>query len=159
MISELMIRRAAPKDAAALADLEKACFSEPWSQEAIAHDIEFNELVTTVVAAADKKVIGYISVQILLDECDIRRVAVLPDYQNMKVGSILMNALINLTESAGVQCHTLEVRDGNEPARKLYEKFGFQECGRRKDYYGPGSDAILMTRIGDPTESDPARQA
>ena len=159
MTQELIIRRAGVSDAAELAALEQICFRDPWTEESIRHDLEFGELLTTIVAVTDRRIIGYISVQILLDECDIRRVAVLPERRGMQVASILMSALIHFVETQGVKMMTLEVREDNNPARGLYEKFGFRENGRRPNYYGPAEDAVLMARIGDPDEVDPARQA
>ncbi len=157
--SQLIIRRANIRDADEILWVEQSCFSQPWTKEDIEQDIAYNELVYIIVACTDDKIVGFINVQVLMDECDIRRIAVLPEYQNRRIASILMNTMINFTDMIGVKWHTLEVRAGNEYAKHLYRDFGFMESSRRENYYGPDDDAILMTRIGDPLESDPATQA
>lgn len=162
MLGELVIRRAEPKDAPEIAAIEAASFDDPWTQESIEHDLQYSETVTYVVAVADHQIVGYVSVQIVEDECDIQRVAVLPEYRTMHVASILLTSLIHFTETMGVQTHYLEVRRGNEAARRLYRKFGFLENGLRKNYYDGKDgkeDAILMTRIGDPNDVNPELQA
>ena len=155
MLTELVIRRAKPSDAAGIAAIEAACFDDAWKKEAIEKEITYSETVTNVVAVADGILIGYMNVQIIMDECDIRRVAVLPDFRSMHVASILMSSLLHFTEESGVKSHFLEVRESNDAARGLYGKFGFLENGRRKKYYDGVEDAILMIRIGDPMVSDP----
>ena len=158
-VTELLIREANIKDVKALALLDEICFDNPWSAEAIRHDIEFGEHLIYFVAQTDNKIIGYICAQTILDECDIRRVCVHPDLRRLNVASILMQALIHVSEEAGVKCHTLEVKEGNEAALGLYRNFGFIENGRRAGYYADGSDAILMLRLGDPSNVDPEMSA
>lgn len=149
---ELVIRRANVRDAKQLAALEARCFSDPWSEATIAHDLEFSEVLMTIVAESEGAIIGYIDVQIVADECDIRRVGVDPDHRGSHIGAILMETMIHFTEKAGVVSHTLEVRADNEPALGLYKKFGFQESGRRPGYYD-GEDGIRMLRLGDPEQT------
>ena len=73
--------------------------------------------------------------------------AVSPDYRRLQVGSALIKTMLDVTIKAGIQHHTLEVRAGNEPAKGLYRKFGFEEAGLRKGYYEDnGEDAIIMWR-------------
>jgi ribosomal-protein-alanine N-acetyltransferase len=152
-MAELVIRKAEIGDVKGLAKIEEACFSTPWSEESLRHDIAENKLATYIVADLEGELIGYIGVWSIVDEGHINNVAVLPRYRKMHVATILMNTMINATEAAGLKSHTLEVRASNTAAQGLYEKFGFKESCRRRGYYEDnGEDAIIMWRIGDPNE-------
>ncbi|MGI6212309.1 MAG: ribosomal protein S18-alanine N-acetyltransferase [Anaerovoracaceae bacterium] len=155
-MNELVIRMGIPRDAHELGELEKACFSEPWSEKSILKDIQFNENARYYIAAANGNIIGYIACWIVADEAQVNNVAVLPQHRRNHVASILMRTMIHETEQEGVTSQTLEVRESNEAAIGLYEKMGFTATGRRHAYYQDnGEDAIIMWRIGDPGESDP----
>jgi len=158
MIAELIIRNATSRDADDIEEIELKSFAEPWLKETILHNIEFNETVTVIVAVSNNKVIGYIDVQVVMDECDVRRIAVHPDYRGTRIAAILMQAMIHITEQCGVQSHYLEVRESNSAAIGLYSIFGFMENGRRVKYYGD-EDAVMMLRIGDPGDADPAMKS
>ena len=59
----------------------------------------------------------------------------------------MIEAMLEATQAEGIIAHTLEVRTGNEAAKRLYEKFGFKEAGLRKGYYEDnGEDAVIMWR-------------
>ena len=74
-------------------------------------------------------------------------VAVHPDYRRRGIAEKLIMALVQALKERKSHWLMLEVRASNEPAIKLYEKLGFSEVGRRKNYYdSPKEDAILMTR-------------
>lgn len=149
LVKEIKIREAKLSDLSELEMLEKQCFSDPWSRKSLRSEIEYVNDILFLVAVLDKEIIGYIDVQMVLDEADVRRVAVKPAYRNQHIASILMEIMLNYTDSAGIKTHTLDVRAGNTAALKLYGKFGFYENGRRKNYYEGNEDAILMMRIGE----------
>lgn len=152
--TELVLRNASAKDATKLAEIDSACFSDPYTKDMFSHDIQYADNLTILTASYEGEIVGYIEIMIVLDECDIQRVAVLPKYRNMYIASVMMNAMLNLTSSLGIKSYTLEVRESNEAAIGLYEDFGFSVNGRRPKYYGD-EDALLMLRIGDPDEFDP----
>lgn len=154
MARKLVIRRAEPHDAHEISRLEQACFREPWTEEDIRRDIEFNEIVTVIVAEDEDEMIGYIDYQTLDFESELRRVCVRPNRRRLNVGSCLMYAMIHDVEQRGIPEILLEVREDNEAARGMYRDMGFIENGRRKGYYGPDEDAILMVRLGDPNDFD-----
>ncbi|MDD5923072.1 MAG: ribosomal protein S18-alanine N-acetyltransferase [Eubacteriales bacterium] len=160
MAVELVIRRAEYRDAPKIAALEEDCFPDhPWTADMIRHEIEYNELVQVIVAESEGKILGYESAQFLLDECDLRRIAVAPEQRRQKLGTILLDALFRVAEEQGAQMITLEVDAENLAAIGLYQKEGFQVNGRRPDYYGKDKDALLMIRIGDPSEVHPEVQS
>lgn len=146
-MAELRIRKGTGEDIEAIAALEQICFVPPWSKESLMHDLTENELSTYIVAELDGQLIGYVGIWTIVDEGHINNVAVSPLYRKKQVGSALIAAMLEASEQAGIHRHTLEVRAGNEAAKRLYEKFGFKEAGLRKGYYeDDGEDAVIMWR-------------
>ena len=142
---KLIIRKAAQSDVTAVEEVEKACFSVPWSYESLYHDILENKLAFYIVAEIDGKVCGYVGVWKIFDEGHITNVAVAPEYRRMHIASAMLSALFDVTGKQGIESYTLEVRAGNRAAIALYEGFGFREAGLRKGYYEDnGEDAIIM---------------
>lgn len=128
-----------------IAALERECFSHPWSEDMLREEL-WNERAVIVAAVADDgTVAGYAGLQTVLDEGYIGNVAVSPAYRRQGVGSELIAAFVRFG-AAKLAFLTLEVRASNTPAVRLYEKHGFRQAGRRKNYYDdPKEDAILMT--------------
>ena len=129
---------------AQIAELEKICFSDPWSEKSIASELN-NELAFWLTAVEGEQVAGYIGSQTVMDESDMMNVAVHPDFRRKGIAEALVNALVEALKSKGSRCLTLEVRASNVPAITLYEKLGFSEIGRRKNYYrNPREDALIL---------------
>lgn len=128
-----------------IAELEKICFSEPWSADAIMDS--FRSGTVFLVAEKDGKVLGYVGIKPVLDEGYITNVAVFPEYRRMGVGAALMHSLDRLARNKGLAFISLEVRKSNLPAISLYESFGYKTEGVRKNFYrDPLEDAIIMTK-------------
>ena len=131
---------------AQIAELEKICFSDPWSEKSIASELN-NELAFWLTAVEGEQVVGYIGSQTVMDESDMMNVAVHPDFRRKGIAEALVNALVEALKSKGSRCLTLEVRASNVPAITLYEKLGFSEIGRRKNYYrNPREDALILRK-------------
>lgn len=132
-----------------IAELERTCFSHPWSVDMLAEEL-YNETASFLVAEGeDGSVLGYAGLHVVLDEGYIDNVAVDPAYRRQGIADALIDTFVRFG-AAKLAFLTLEVREGNAPAIALYEKHGFYEVGRRKDYYDdPKEDAILMTREWD----------
>ena len=129
-----------------IAQLEKCCFSDPWSERSIASELE-NKLAFWLVALEGDMVVGYIGSQTVMDETDMMNVAVHPDYRRCGVAEALVNGLVAYLQKTGSRCLTLEVRASNAPAIALYGKLGFTEQGRRKNYYrNPKEDALILRK-------------
>lgn len=123
-------------------EIEKACFTSPWSIE----DIEAQLSIDTsyfYVAVENDKAVGYIGLQIFSKEGYITNVAVLPENRGNGVAiSLLEKAMKN-----DINFISLEVRQSNAPAIKLYEKVGFKNIGIRPGFYeNPKENAIIMTK-------------
>ncbi len=129
-----------------VAELEKLCFSDPWSERSIASELT-NSLSYWLVALEGDRVAGYIGSQSVMGESDMMNVAVSPDYRRRGIGEGLVNALADALKERGNGSLTLEVRASNEPAIALYEKLGFAQVGRRPNYYrNPKEDALILRK-------------
>ena len=129
-----------------LALLEKECFSCPWSEESF-YECLNNERFYFIGLFESDELIGYGGLSTVLDEGDIANIAVRADRRGQGLGRTLLTALCGEAQKRGVVYLHLEVRESNAPARHLYESFGFQTDGMRKNYYTkPQENAVLMTK-------------
>lgn len=142
----MILEKMHPSHVAQIAELEKICFSDPWSERSIASELD-NKLAFWLVATEGERVAGYIGSQTVMDETDMMNVAVHPDFRRRGIAEALVNGLVDALKTQGSHCLTLEVRTSNAPAIALYEKLGFSEIGRRKNYYrNPREDALILRK-------------
>ena len=128
--------------------LEKLCFSRPWSRRMLAEELE-NQCAAFLVAedGVSGKVLGYAGLLVMADEGYITNVAVFPEYRRSGVAAKLIEVFENFARGNRLAFLTLEGRPSNAAAIALYRRFGFQEVGRRKNYYDlPKEDALILTR-------------
>lgn len=140
-----MIRFFKQGDERDIAELEKECFSSPWSQNAILdsakNDTDF------FVCCENEKIVGYAGIQIVLDEGYVTNVAVTGSHRGNGIGGRLVDTLIRHGQEKNLSFISLEVRSSNFSAISLYSKRGFIEVGKRKNFYEkPTEDAIIMTK-------------
>ena len=129
-----------------VAELEKICFADPWSEKSVASELE-NPLSCWLVALEGGTVAGYVGSQTVLGETDMMNVAVHPEFRRQGIAEALILVLIEDLKARQSHCLTLEVRDSNASALALYEKLGFLEVGRRKNYYrNPREDALILQK-------------
>ena len=143
----MIIRAAEQMDIDAIVRVENASFSTPWSIDAIKHEICENKLADFMIACDEENnIIGYIGIWTLLDECQINKIAVMPEKRKIGIGKTILNHVIELTRDMGVKSWYLEVRESNTAAQALYRSAGFSSVGTRKNYYiNPVEDAVLMS--------------
>lgn len=131
-----------PKHVPAVAGLEQLCFSQPWSEAALLESLQSPQAVF-LVALEGETLLGYGGMHLVLGEGYIDNIAVFPQYRGRGVASGIINAL---AERAEVFL-TLEVRESNLPARRLYASLHFQEAGRRRNFYSnPTEDGLIYTK-------------
>lgn len=127
-----------------VAQLEKRCFSDPWSQKLFESELK-NERSRFTVLKDGEKIIGYGCFWKIFDEGHIMNIAIAPEYRGKHLSDIIMKDIVEYSKKSGIVFLTLEVRSGNETAKNLYKKYGFKEAGVRKGYYSDnGEDAIIM---------------
>lgn len=141
----MTIGRTTPEDLPFLAELEKVCFSRPWSASALAETMS-GEGAAFYTAKENGTPVGYVGSFPAGNEREITNIAVAPDFRRRGIAKALLSALIAETKTRGEERLLLEVRASNLPARSLYESFGFLCDGVRKQYYrNPTEDAVLMS--------------
>lgn len=132
-------------DAESVAEIEKACFSQPWSKASIEESMNGNN--TFIGVKIENRLIGYVSVYESQGEGYINNVAVLPEFRRQGIAKALLCELNHYALNAHFDFLSLEVRESNMAAISLYTAFGFKCEGRRKNYYSsPTEDAIILTR-------------
>lgn len=135
-----------PEHVAQVAELEKLCFSSPWSENAVRGELT-NPLSLWLVAVDGDTVAGYIGSQSVMGEADMMNVAVSPSYRRQGIAEKLVVSLVEKLTAQKVSSLTLEVRASNEPAIALYEKLSFVQVGRRPNYYTkPKEDALILRK-------------
>jgi ribosomal-protein-alanine N-acetyltransferase len=126
--------------------IERASFTVPWPDDAYRSELATNRLASYLVARADRGLVGYGGIWLMVDEAHITTFAVDPAWRRQGIGETLLLALLELAIGRMAREATLEVRLSNLPARRLYEKFGFRPVGVRPRYYSDNNeDALIMT--------------
>ena len=129
-----------------VAQVEKLCFSDPWSVNSIRSEA-VNPLSLWIVAVDGDRVVGYVGSQSVMGWSDMMNLAVTPEYRRQGIAEQLVLELITGLRERKNTCLTLEVRVSNSPAIALYEKMGFAEVGRRPNYYhNPREDALILRK-------------
>ena len=133
------------------AEIERLCFSEPWSEEALVYMC--TSPVTHAVAVIEKesgRLAAYGGCEYVLDEANIVNIATHPDFRRRGCASALIDELEAFLKEKDVKNVYLEVRESNNSARALYEKMGYRAVGVRKKYYRfPVEDAVVMLKTID----------
>ena len=130
----------------AIAEIEKLCFNDPWSEKSIASELN-NRLSLWLVALEGERVVAYVGSQSVLGETDMMNIAVHPDYRRQGIAERLVTSLVEALKEKGNYSLMLEVRASNDPAKALYEKLGFGQVGLRKNYYrNPREDACILRK-------------
>lgn len=129
----------------AVAKIEAECFSQPWSEKAFFEELS-NKNAHTYVAFDGGEEAGFLSVWEVCGEVNINNIAVSGKHRRKGIAKALLEKMLG--EFEGAYSVTLEVRKSNFAAIALYERFGFEKAGQRKNFYSqPTEDAILMTKF------------
>lgn len=149
LINELSVVRIHPmteSDVDGIEEIEKECFSEPWSREGIKSELS-NETARFFVAYYMGEIAGYLGMHIVLDECYIANIAVKEKFRRMGIGNALLIKGEERAKEENCAFISLEVRVSNEKAIALYRKRGYNEMGERKNFYSsPTENALIMTK-------------
>ena len=135
-------RDATIDDLAILEELEQICFPDPWNVAMILSEILMPDSFYKLLFE-DEKVIGYCCYSHVLDEVHIMNIAVRPDCRGKGFGNLLVEKIISEGKNLKANAITLEARESNLVARKLYEKYGFKLAGVRPRYYMDGENAVI----------------
>jgi ribosomal-protein-alanine N-acetyltransferase len=136
------------EDLDAVMEIERCSFREPWSAGLFLHElrIPFSKTVLARTQNGSGHVLGYICRWRVGDEVHILNLAVLPQERKNGVGRALVELVLREADEHNARLITLEVRRENAAALALYRGLGFLEQGVRRNYYGHGVDALVMSR-------------
>ena len=131
---------------AQIAELEKRCFSAPWSEKSIRSELN-NPLSLWLVALNGESVVGYVGSQSVMGEADMMNLAVAENCRRCGIGKLLVESLVDHLKNNSVHSLMLEVRVSNQAAIELYVRSGFSTVGRRPGYYqNPKEDALILRK-------------
>jgi len=150
----LHIRRAVRDDLPGILAIERASFSDPWTEESFLTALDLNRMQLLVAETPASEsgdgasgLAGYVVALVIGSEAEIADLAVAADWRRRGIGQALLTRSIAELAAAGVRTLYLEVRESNRAARTLYESNGFRSVGRRRGYYRqPVEDALLLRR-------------
>jgi ribosomal-protein-alanine N-acetyltransferase len=146
---ELVIERATEaEDLEAVAALEAATFTNPWTLEMLQRELLQSEVARVYVARLpERRVAAFCACWLVYDELHINTIAVDPNLRRQGLASALMMHILEEASAQGVSRTYLEVRRSNLSAQALYESLGFTVAGLRRNYYtNPDEDALVLTR-------------
>ena len=129
-----------------IVEIEKVCFSDPWTVEAFESGMS-NPFFHSVLLEDGGQVCGYACQFVIFEDAEILNLAVSPAYRRKGLGRELLKELESYAKEKQAERTLLEVREGNLPARSLYEAWGFKAFGVRKNYYEDGENAVLMEKV------------
>lgn len=126
--------------------LEEAAFTNPWTRAMYLAELDNSGVSYCFLAReTDRRAVGFCSFWRVVDELHINNLAVVPERRRTGIGSMLLSFVLDKAVELGARRATLEVRRSNDPARLLYERFGFSVAGVRTDYYSkPVEDALVL---------------
>jgi len=139
-------RLADDSDLDQVVELEARCFTNPWTREMLARELAQSDVAHVfVLRLPGGRIAAFCSCWIVVDELHVNTLVVDLPYRRQGLGITLMRWVIDEAVRRGVRRATLEVRESNEAARRLYEVLGFQVVARRPMYYSqPEEDALIL---------------
>lgn len=141
MITVRAMRKA---DVKAVYEIEVLSFRTPWSFRSLMGELK-NDVAHYTVLEEDGTIVGYCGMWVLFEEAHITNIAIHPKQRGHGYGKTLLHASMRVAASFGAEMMTLEVRETNAVAQRMYDEMDFLQQGRRKRYYSDtGEDALLL---------------
>ena len=142
----LAIRRMKLEDVPAVHVIDTSSFTLPWPERSLRFEVSDNPAARCWVVELEGQVVGMLVLWLIVDEAHIATLAIHPDHRRQRLARDLLLHALQEAYQEGARSALLEVREGNQAALAMYRALGFDEVGRRANYYKDnGEDAILMT--------------
>ncbi|MFL9925077.1 ribosomal protein S18-alanine N-acetyltransferase [Herbaspirillum lusitanum] len=130
--------------------VEQQIYSHPWTRGNFLDSL-YSGYQSQTLRTADGRLIGYFLVMLAVDEAHLLNISVAADMQHQGFGRLLLEQATTLARKHAMTSMLLEVRASNLHAMKVYNRYGFSELGRRRNYYPAGGlmreDAIVMSLV------------
>lgn len=140
----IAVRAMQKADVQAVYEIEVLSFRTPWSYRSLMGELK-NRVAHYTVMEKDGKIIGYCGMWVMFEEAHITNIAIHPAFRGNGCGKQLLHAAMRVAASFGAEMMTLEVREHNTVAQRMYDEMDFLAQGRRKRYYSDtGEDALLL---------------
>lgn len=135
-------------DVAAVTRIERACFSTVWPNDAFYNELSTNKLAHYFVGRLEDRIVAYGGIWVILEDSHVTTLAVDPQYRGRRFGEVLLLRLIDEAIERGAGWMTLEVRESNTVAQRLYRKYGFTTVTMRAGYYSDDNESALIMWAG-----------
>ena len=135
-------------DIAVVLAIESLSFASAWPQNAFVNEIRDNKLAHYFVGRLNGEIVAYGGIWVILEDSHVTTIAVHPDYRGRKFGEEMLVHLLEEAIAARASWITLEVRESNETAQRLYRKYGFTVVSTRRGYYSDNNENALVMWAG-----------
>jgi ribosomal-protein-alanine N-acetyltransferase len=142
------IARMTASDVAAVTRIERASFSTIWPADAFYNELTTNKLAHYFVGRFNDTIVAYGGIWVILEDSHITTLAVDPEHRGRRFGEVLLLRLIDEAIERGSAWMTLEVRESNAVAQRLYRKYGFTTVTMRTGYYSDDNESALIMWAG-----------
>jgi len=125
-------------------DIERSAYSHPWTHKLFLDSLKSHQCWLIFY---QEQQVGHGIISLILDEAHLLNICIKPNYQRRGLGLVLLGKLLDEAQKGGARECFLEVRQSHQTAQRLYYHCGFNEIGRRRDYYpkaGGFEDAVVM---------------
>jgi ribosomal-protein-alanine N-acetyltransferase len=155
-VLQATMRRMTVDDIPAVVAIDRLSFPNPWPERSYIFELQHNPtsrlFVAEICEDGDCQVVGFIGFWFVIDEAHISTFAVHPRFRGNRIGNQLLEVALKAVEEMGGCLVSLEVRESNQIARKLYQKYGFVKVGRRKRYYRDNNEDAIVMVLKDPSQ-------
>jgi ribosomal-protein-alanine N-acetyltransferase len=135
-------------DITAVLKIEQLSFQSAWPPNAFANELRDNKLAYYVVGRLDGRIVAYGGVWVILEDSHLTTIAVHPDFRRQRLGEEILVHLLDVAIDRGASWITLEVRETNDAAQRLYRKYGFTVVSTRRGYYSDNDENALVMWAG-----------
>ena len=146
--SRLTIRPMTTSDVATVTRIERASFTTIWPSDAFYNELNTNKLAHYYVGIWDDRIVAYGGIWVILEDSHVTTLAVAPEYRGRGFGEVILLRLIDEAIERGAAWMTLEVRESNAVAQRLYRKYGFTTVTMRTGYYSDDNESALIMWAG-----------
>lgn len=141
----MQVRSWEQKDITKLAEMERRCFSDPWTEQMLADTLKL-PVYHGFLVEEQGEILGYASMIVVCEDAEVGNIAVDLPFRGRGLSKVLMDAMHERAKSLGATQCFLEVRVSNAVAISLYQKYGYEKYGVRAKYYADGEDAFVMKK-------------
>jgi len=135
-------------DIPAVLQIEGLSFQSSWPPNAFVNELRDNKLAYYFVGRIDGRVVAYGGIWVILEDSHVTTIAVHPDLRGQRLGEEMLVHLLDVAIERGASWITLEVRETNDVAQRLYRKYGFTVVSTRRGYYSDNNESALVMWAG-----------